>query len=110
LPAVNMEDRQYKSGRCTATGTPTMLIGMSKPIRSRIRTGGMLATRLPLAIHFFSSVSAEVFVIKSFRQPPTIFPIFSIPFPIRANCLVGISFSSQQNWMKNLSESILDKD
>lgn len=52
----------------------------------------------------------EVFDIRPLRQPPTILPISSIFWPIRVNCFDGISFNSQQSCMKNLSESMLDKD
>lgn len=61
-------------------------------------------------IHFFSSVSAEVFLRRSFRHPPTLFPMVSIPRPIRENCLVGINLASQQYWMKKRKESIVSKD
>jgi len=105
-----MEDRQCESGRSTATGTPTTPIGTSMPIRSRIRMSGTMAARLSLATHFFSSGTPEVFVRRSFRQPPTLFPIVSISWPIKVKCLVEINLASQQNWIKNLSESIMDSD
>lgn len=99
-----------QSGRSTATGTPRTATGTSTPIRLRIRTRGTPTTSSSPATQFFSSGKPEVFVSSPFLQPPTILPMLSTASPIVVNCLEGMSFSSQQSWMKNLNESILPKE
>lgn len=105
-----MDGGRYITGLSTATGTPRTASGTSKPIRLRIRTSGTLTTRSVPATYFFSSVLAEVFVMRPFRQPPIILPISSISCPSVVNCFGGISFNSQHSCIRNLSESIVDKD